>query len=141
MVRGFAPETLCGLALSGANGRKDALGRAPGRITAEELSALELTSCELAVLSACETNVGLRLAGQGILSLQSALHAAGARATIASMWKVDDAATLELMQRMYAALWGDGLSLPDALWRAKSELRELGYPVRDWAAWTLKDTH
>ena len=38
---------------------------------------MDLGSCELAVLSACETNVGYRRAGEGIHSLQAALHAAG----------------------------------------------------------------
>ena len=41
---------LCGLALAGANLPEDALGRAPGSITAEELAALDLSNCELAVL-------------------------------------------------------------------------------------------
>ena len=51
----------------------------PGILTAEELATFDLRNCELAVLSACETNVGIRRAGQGIQSLQTALHAAGAR--------------------------------------------------------------
>lgn len=38
-----------------------------------------------AVSSACETNVDLRRAGQGIQSLQAALHAAGARTAIPSV--------------------------------------------------------
>ena len=59
---------------------------------------LDLSNCELAVLSACETNVGIRRAGQGIQSLQGALHAAGARTAITSLWKVDDRPTRELME-------------------------------------------
>jgi len=57
-VTGYAPGVLCGLAFAGANGRTEHDRRAPAVMTAEELSALDLTSCELAVLSACETNVG-----------------------------------------------------------------------------------
>jgi hypothetical protein len=53
---------------------------------------------------ACETNVGIRRAGQGIQSLQTALHAAGARTAITSLWKVDDAATRKLMERFYTYL-------------------------------------
>ena len=135
--RGFAPETLCGLALAGANRGADSRGRVPGILTAEELSILDLTGCELAVLSACETNVGPRRAGQGIQSLQGALHAAGARTAITSLWRVDDAATRRLMELFYAGLWDDGLGKARALWRAKTTLREEGYPTRDWAGWVL----
>jgi hypothetical protein len=92
----FAPQTLCGLALAGANRGVDELGRVPGIVTAEELTALDLSACDLAVLSACETGIGIRRAGQGIQSPQSALHTAGARTAITSLWKVDDAATQRL---------------------------------------------
>ena len=119
-LRGFAPETLCGLALAGANKGRDSVGRVPGIITAEELSMLDLRGCELAVLSACETNVGIRRAGQGVLSLQAALHAAGARTAVTSLWKVDDAATRRLMGFFYEGMWSKGLAKAEALWRAKT---------------------
>lgn len=135
-LRGFAPETLCGLALAGANDGHE-LGRARGILTAEELAALDLHRCELAVLSACETNVGLHRAGQGIQSLQTAPHAAGARTAITSLWKVDDAATRRLMELFYTGLWTGGLGKAEALWQAKVLLRAEGHPPRDWAAWVL----
>ncbi len=136
-VTGFAPMTLCGLALAGANLGRDSLGRVPGILTAEELCSLDLSNCELAVLSACETNVGIRRAGQGIQSLQAALLAAGARTSITSLWKVDDAATRKLMELFYTYLWIDKLPKAEALWRAKTDLRSAGHPVRDWAGWVL----
>ncbi len=134
---GFAPETLCGLALAGANHGKDALGRVPGILTAEELATFDLRNCELAVLSACETNVGIRRAGQGIQSLQTALHAAGARTAITSLWKVDDAATRRLFELFYTKLWKERLGKSAALWQAKMALRAEGHPPRDWAGWVL----
>jgi CHAT domain-containing protein len=136
-LTGFAPETLCGLALAGANRGKDTLGRVPGILTAEELATFDLRNCELAVLSACETNVGIRRAGQGIQSLQTALHAAGARTAITSLWKVDDAATRRLFELFYTKLWKDKLGKHDALWQAKMALRAEGHPPRDWAGWIL----
>ncbi len=137
LVAGFAPESLCGLALTGANRGRDALGRLPGLLSAEELATFDLGACELAVLSACETNVGIRRAGQGIQSLQTALHAAGARTAITSLWKVDDAATRRLFELFYAKLWQEGLGKADALWQAKMALRAEGHPPRDWAGWVL----
>ncbi len=137
VVLGYAPETLCGLALAGANHGTNSAGKVPGILTAEELGALDLSNCELAVLSACETNVGLRRAGQGIQSLQMALHTAGARTAITSLWRVDDAATRRLMELFYTNLWGEGLGKADSLWQAKMALREEGFGVKDWAAWVL----
>jgi hypothetical protein len=136
-VSGLAPMTLCGLALAGANNGRDSLGRVPGILTAEELCSLELSQCELAVLSACETNVGIRRAGQGIQSLQSALYAAGARTSITSLWKVDDAATRRLMEVFYTNLWIDKMGKADALWLAKKALRDEGHPPAHWAGWVL----
>lgn len=108
-----------------------------GILTAEELSGIDLSGCELAALSACETNVGIRPSGQGIQSLQAALHAAGVRSAITSSWKVDDAATRRLMEESYTGLWEGGKSKARALWDAKNVLRAEGAPVRDWAAWVL----
>jgi len=136
-VSGLAPMTLCGLALAGANRGRDSLGRVPGILTAEELCSLDLSQCELAVLSACETNVGIRRAGQGIQSLQSALYAAGARTSITSLWKVDDAATRRLMEVFYTNLWIDNLPKAEALWQAKQALRDEGHPPAHWAGWVL----
>lgn len=136
-LEAFVPATLSGLALAGAGRGRDESGRFPGILTAEELVGIDLSACELAVLSACETNVGIRRAGQGIQSLQTALHAAGARTAITSLWKVDDDATRILMEQFYTYLWSGEMGKADALWKAKCDLREEGHPVRDWAAWVL----
>ena len=136
-VTGMAPMLLCGLALAGANNPPDSLARRPGILTAEELCSLDLSACDLAVLSACETNVGIRRAGQGIQSLQAALYAAGARSSITSLWKVDDAATRRLMELFYTKLWEEKQPTGQALWEAKMVLRDEGAQVRDWAGWVL----
>jgi len=140
----MSPMSLCGLALAGANLPEDDLGRAPGLVTAQEISALDLSHCELAVLSACDTNVGVRRAGQGVASLQKALQMAGARSVITSLWKVPDDATRELMTDFYRRLWMEGKPKGTALWEAKRKLREAKdesgqpkYSTRDWAAFVL----
>ncbi len=143
-VKGMSPMLLCGLAFAGANLPEDELGRVPGIVTAEELSELDLTGCELAVLSACDTNVGERRAGQGVASLQKALQMAGARSVITSLWKVPDEATRELMTDFYRRIWVERKPKAQALWEAKRKLREAldergnpRYTARDWAAWVL----
>jgi CHAT domain-containing protein len=141
---GMSPMLLCGLAFAGANAPVDSLGQMPGLLTADELSTLDLSSCELAVLSACDTNVGERRAGQGVASLQRALQMAGARSAITSLWKVPDEATKELMVDFYRRLWVEKKPKWQALWEAKKALREMKdehgapkYTTRDWAAWVL----
>ncbi len=137
-VRATSPMLLSGLALAGANLPADELGRWIGLATAEEISTWELGSCELAVLSACETSLGEpRGSGQGLASLQKAFHMAGARSVISSLWKVDDAATRRLMEVFYSKLWKDRLGKSEALWQAKQVLRAEGCPLRDWAGWVL----
>ncbi|MEM9802687.1 MAG: CHAT domain-containing protein, partial [Planctomycetota bacterium] len=136
-VVGFAPMTLSGLCFAGANRGRDELGGVPGLMTAEELATVDLSRCELAVLSACETHVGIRRAGLGIQSLQAALHAAGARTTLTSLWKVDDDLTRQLMEAFYASLWSEGTPVGEALWKAKSTLRERGAPVGAWSGWVF----
>jgi CHAT domain-containing protein len=135
-LRGFAPMTLCGLALAGANARASDVS-ARGVITAEELGALDLERCELGVLSACDTNVGERVAGQGIASFQKALHAAGARTVVTSLWKVPDRAARDLMVAFYRNIWVEKMPKAEALWKAKRTLRDERAPLRDWAAWVL----
>jgi hypothetical protein len=136
-VRGLSPRVLCGLALAGANLPGDPVQRSRGTMTAEELAHVDLSRCRLAVLSACETSVGVRRAGIGVASLQSALHVAGARSTLTSLWKVPDAATCELMVLFHTALRRDGLTPAKALAQAKLALRQRRAPLAEWAGWVL----
>jgi CHAT domain-containing protein len=97
----------------------EALDRENGILTAEEVQALDLRACELVVLSACETGLGQVEAGHDVLGLQRAFQAAGARAVVASMWKVDDAATALLMKQVYTNLWANKLPRLEALRQAQ----------------------
>jgi tetratricopeptide (TPR) repeat protein/CHAT domain-containing protein len=103
-VTGLHPDLLCGLVLAGAN-KGPQLGRDDGVLTALEVAGLDLSGCELAVLSACETALGKQTGGEGLLGLQRAFQAAGARSVVASLWSVPDEATRALMERFYRNLW------------------------------------
>src|SRR5262249_8582143 len=107
------PLVLSGLVLSGANRFDD------GGLTAEEVKNLDLRGCELAVLSACQTAQGKQAGWQGVMGLQQAFHAAGARTLVASLWSVDDAATSVLMEQFYTNLWDRKLPKLQALQQAQ----------------------
>lgn len=131
------PLTLCGIALAGANRGMEADGRVPGILTAEELASLDLRACDLAVLSACDGSAGIRRAGEGVQSLRAALHAAGARSTVTSLWPVADEDARALMVDFYRRLLVEGRPRSVALWEAKRAMRDAGRPVAAWAGWVL----
>lgn len=87
-VTGFHPGLLSGIVLAGAN--KPAADGDDGVLTALEVSELDLSKVELAVLSACETGLGDVAGGEGVLGIQRAFQVAGARTTVTSLWEVDD---------------------------------------------------
>jgi CHAT domain-containing protein len=98
----LSPFVLSGIVCAGAN-LKETPGR--GLLTAEALLNADLSSLELAVLSACETGLGEVGGGEGVLGLQRGFHVAGCKNVIASLWKVDDEATAALMLLFYRNLW------------------------------------
>jgi CHAT domain-containing protein len=62
------------------------------------------TKPQLIVLSACGTGDGLLAKGEGIISLSRGFSAIGTRATIASLWNVNDAAVSSITAAMYTHL-------------------------------------
>jgi CHAT domain-containing protein len=75
-----------------------------GFLTLSEIYALDLRSCELAILSACQTNYGEHQAGEGVWALTRGFLVAGSRRVVASDWLVDDEAAASLVSYYTAIL-------------------------------------
>jgi CHAT domain-containing protein len=111
-----------------------------GFLRLQDIYNLEL-SAELVVLSACQTGLGKEIKGEGLVGLTRGFMYAGAPRIVASLWKVDDRATSELMKRFYQGMLGpEALSAAGALrqaqlsiWKQK-QWREPYY----WAAFVLQ---
>lgn len=105
----------------------------------KEVYGLDLRGVDLATLSACDTERGKTVRGEGVQGFSRALLAAGARSSITALWRVSDGASRELMKQLYYEL-NRGVPKAEALRTAKlrllhssSELREPRY----WAAFVL----
>ncbi len=86
---------------------------ADGQLFIDDLLQMEL-GYELVTLSACETGRGRVTAGDEALGIGWAFLYAGAGAVISSLWRVSDARTAVLMERLYRGL-RDGQSKAGAL--------------------------
>jgi tetratricopeptide (TPR) repeat protein/CHAT domain-containing protein len=78
------------------------------RLTVAEIASLSLGRNGLAVLSACETALGEQVPGAALITLAAAFSQAGAQSIVASLWKVNDAATRDFMVAFHRALSSGG---------------------------------
>jgi CHAT domain-containing protein len=101
-------------------------GKSPeddGMLTANEILRMPLHA-RLAILSACETARGKAGRGEGMLGMGWALAAAGVPASVLSQWKVDSAATEDLMVAFHRSLRRVAVSDATALQHAALEVMQ-----------------
>jgi CHAT domain-containing protein/predicted negative regulator of RcsB-dependent stress response len=92
-----------------------------GFLRLQDIYSLKLPA-DLVVLSACSTALGKDVRGEGLIGITRGFMYAGAAGVVASLWKVDDEATAELMKHFYAALFEKGMPPAAALRDAQLEL-------------------
>ena len=109
-----------------------------GFLRAIDLYSLRLNA-DLVVLSACQTGLGKEVDGEGIVGLTRGFMFAGASSVVSSLWKVDDAATAELMKRFYRAMLVEDQTPAAALRTAQNELRAIPrwHSPNYWAGFVL----
>ncbi len=73
------------------------------KIYLDELS-FHQNNAELVVLSACNTNRGDVLAGEGVLSLARGFFYGGAQSAVSSLWNIDDKSTSYIINEFYKNL-------------------------------------
>jgi CHAT domain-containing protein len=107
----------------------DVLPEHDGFLQLHEIYSMQLAEVALAVLSACATNVGSLVDGEGVFALSRGFLAAGARRVVASQWAVEDRSTAELMGRFFRGIAeaeqrGERVEYARLLRDAKRALRE-----------------
>ncbi len=118
-------EALSGLALAGANNRNAAReSEEDGILTADEISTMDLSRVEWAVLSGCDTGVGEVRASEGVFGIRRAFQTAGVGSLIMSLWPVGDENAEKWMLALYEARLKQGLPTADAVRAASRSLLE-----------------
>jgi CHAT domain-containing protein len=111
---------------------------AGSKLDLRSIRRLELES-DLVTLSACETALGQRLRGEGIVGLPHAFLAAGAHGTVVTLWRIGDRSAADFMRDFYRELHG-GQSPADALLAVRQRWSQAAGPERHpsrWAAFVL----
>jgi CHAT domain-containing protein/Tfp pilus assembly protein PilF len=107
-----------------------------GRLSVREINNLNLAKASLVVLSACQTDLGAHSQGDDIVALNRAFIYAGTPTVIATLWRVDDESTSDLVKSFYTHLKG-GMGKAEALRAAQSDTRRKHPHPYYWAAFVL----
>ncbi len=122
------------LSLVGKDGKQQ-----EGYLRLHDIYNLKLNA-DLVVLSACDTALGKDVRGEGMVGLTRGFMYAGAERVVASLWKVEDRATAELMKKFYQSMLKDGHNPTAALRLAQIQMikdKRWKHPYY-WAAFTVQ---
>lgn len=88
------------------------------RLFTNEIPGLSLNNVHLVILSACETETGQLVKGEGLMSLTRAFSFAGCPNTIATLWRADDTSTAKISWYLHQYIAG-GKTFAESLRQAK----------------------
>lgn len=106
-----------------------------GCIAMHEIMGLDLAGCELVTLSCCSSAAGDYSPGQGLMGLTQAFLIAGADTVMATQTRVDDCASLVLIEEFYSGWLENGAHPAEALRQAQLSMlqRDEHSAPRYWA--------
>jgi len=86
------------------------------------------------------TGLGKEIRGEGLVGLTRGFMYAGATTVVASLWKVDDEATAELMKSFYTEMLQNKKTPDEALRSAQNSIRQIPRwrAPHNWAGFTLQ---
>ena len=107
-----------------------------GLLKAHDILGMRINT-DLVVLAACETATDPFLSGEGISGLVRSFFHAGAPRVLATLWKIPDETSAELMKWFYEELDKPGTTVAGALRTAQKRMSDKRPAPYYWAAWTL----
>ena len=106
-------------------------------LTMEDIAKV-IIRAKLVVLSCCHSAKGEIMKAEGVVGIDRAFIAAGARSVLVSLWRLNDESTKEFMTHFYGHLVRDKVSASDALHQTMKWMRKFEqYDESDWAPFVL----
>jgi|GEM_PF-388040 len=96
-----------------------------GFLTMTEVMGLKLEA-EVVALTACETGVGKRVSGEGVMGMGRAFQYAGAQNVLVSLWSVAETSATDLTATFFSYV-KEGKEPKEAMRLARNEIRRKGY--------------
>ena len=96
-----------------------------GYLTMSEVAGMKMNA-DVAALTACQTGTGVKLAGEGIMSMGRAFQCAGAKSVVMSLWSVAEDSSVIMMEEFFKGL-KTGKSKREAWTNARIEVRKAGF--------------
>jgi CHAT domain-containing protein len=107
-----------------------------GLLRMKEVLGLKAPS-ELVVLTACQSGLGEKVSGEGIMGMGRAFQYAGSKSVLMSLWSVDELASVKLVHFFFQSLKKGSTKL-EALQEARLRVREAGFDHPFfWASFVL----
>ena len=83
-------------------------------------------NADIVALTACQTGLGKRTAGEGTMGMGRAFQYAGARSVLMSLWSVSEVASVNLVKSFFRNM-KEGKNKSEALASARGEIRKKGF--------------
>jgi CHAT domain-containing protein len=110
-----------------------------GKLTIEEMKALDIKGCNLVMMSACETAVSQEAAKGWYASPANSLLLNNVKSVVASLWQIDDEATSIVLSEFWTNVYKLNMTKVDALRKAQETLSKNPKYVHPfyWGAFVL----